>query len=58
MKYAKYPVKPFRLDDEPSEEKEDKPQTDPGMLMKKPALGSAICLAQRSFPLSASSEIR
>src|SRR5580693_9623883 len=35
MKYAKYPVNPFRLDDEPSEEKEDKPQTDPGMLMKK-----------------------
>jgi ATP-dependent Clp protease, protease subunit len=35
MKYSKYPVQPFRLDDEPSEEKEDKPQTDPGMLMKK-----------------------
>ncbi len=35
MKYAKYPVKYYRLDDEPSEEKEDKPQTDPGMLMKK-----------------------
>src|SRR6476646_956314 len=34
MKYSKYPVQPFRLDDEPSEEKEDKPQTDPGMLMK------------------------
>jgi ATP-dependent Clp protease protease subunit len=35
MKYAKYPVNPFRMDDEPSEEKEEKPQTDPGMLMKK-----------------------
>jgi ATP-dependent Clp protease protease subunit len=35
MKYSKYPVYPFRLDDEPSEEKEDKPQTDPGMLIKK-----------------------
>ena len=35
MKYSKYPVQPFRLDDEPSEEKEEKPQTDPGMLMKK-----------------------
>src|SRR4249919_2810132 len=35
MKYSKYPVQPFRLDDEPSEEKEDKPQTDPGMLIKK-----------------------
>ena len=35
MKYGKYPVQPFRLDDEPSEEKEEKPQTDPGMLMKK-----------------------
>jgi ATP-dependent Clp protease protease subunit len=35
MKYSKYPVQPFRLDDEPSEEKEDKPQTDLGMLMKK-----------------------
>ena len=34
MKYSKYPVRPFRLDDEP-DEKEDKPQTDPGMLMKK-----------------------
>jgi len=35
MKYAKYPVSPFRSDDEPTEEKEEKPQTDPGMLMKK-----------------------
>ncbi|HEX3079369.1 MAG TPA: ATP-dependent Clp protease proteolytic subunit, partial [Puia sp.] len=35
MKYGKYPVQPFRMDDEPSEEKEEKPQTDPGMLMKK-----------------------
>jgi ATP-dependent Clp protease, protease subunit len=35
MKYAKYPFEHYRLDDEPSEEKEDKPQTDPGMLMKK-----------------------
>ena len=24
MKYSKYPVQPFRLDDEPSEEKEEK----------------------------------
>ncbi len=24
MKYSKYPVQPFRLDDEPAEEKEDK----------------------------------
>jgi ATP-dependent Clp protease protease subunit len=35
MKYSKYGVQPFRMDDEPAEEKEDKPQTDPGMLMKK-----------------------
>ena len=35
MKYSKYPFQTHRLDDEPSEEKEDKPQTDPGMLMKK-----------------------
>jgi ATP-dependent Clp protease, protease subunit len=35
MKYSKYPVRPFRMDDEPGEEKEEKPQTDPGMLMKK-----------------------
>ena len=28
MKYAKYPINPFRSDDEPSEEKEEKPQTD------------------------------
>lgn len=36
MKYSKYPVYPVRMDDEPAEdEKEEKPQTDPGMLMKK-----------------------
>jgi ATP-dependent Clp protease, protease subunit len=35
MKYSRYPVLPFRMDDEPSEDKEEKPQTDPGMLMKK-----------------------
>jgi ATP-dependent Clp protease protease subunit len=36
MKYSnKYPVQPLRMDDEPDEEKEEKPQTDPGMLMKK-----------------------
>lgn len=36
MKHTnKYPVLPIRFDDEPDEEKEDKPQTDPGMLMKK-----------------------
>ncbi len=35
MKYSKYGVQPFRMDDEPAEEKEEKPQTDPGMLMKK-----------------------
>ena len=36
MQYSnKYPVRPLRMDDEPEEEKEDKPQTDPGMLMKK-----------------------
>jgi ATP-dependent Clp protease, protease subunit len=35
MKYSKYGVQPFRMDDEPAEDKEDKPQTDPGMLMKK-----------------------
>jgi ATP-dependent Clp protease protease subunit len=36
MKYSnKYPGQPFRMDDEPEEEKEEKPQTDPGMLMKK-----------------------
>ncbi len=35
MKFSKYPVSPYRMDDEPAEEKEEKPQTDPGMLMKK-----------------------
>ncbi len=43
MKYSKYPSFPgyssypsrVRMDDEPAEEKEEKPQTDPGMLMKK-----------------------
>lgn len=43
MKYSKYPSFPgypsypsrSRMDDEPAEEKEEKPQTDPGMLMKK-----------------------
>jgi ATP-dependent Clp protease protease subunit len=35
MKYSRYPVLPFRMDDEPAEDKEEKPQTDPGMLMKK-----------------------
>src|SRR4249920_1566451 len=35
MNYSKYPAQPFRMDDEPSEEKEEKPQTDPGMLMKR-----------------------
>lgn len=36
MNYSnKYPVQPLRMDDEPEEEKEEKPQTDQGMLMKK-----------------------
>ena len=35
MKFSKYPVSPVRLDDEPSDDKEEKPQTDPGMFMKK-----------------------
>jgi ATP-dependent Clp protease, protease subunit len=36
MKYSKYPIYPVRMDDEPNEdEKEEKPQTDPGMLLKK-----------------------
>jgi ATP-dependent Clp protease protease subunit len=37
MNYSKYLLKPFKMDDEPDEQepKEDKPQPDAGMLMKK-----------------------
>jgi ATP-dependent Clp protease, protease subunit len=35
MNHSKYPYSPLRLDDEPEEEKEEKPHPEPGMLLKK-----------------------